>query len=66
MAAEINGSLYDFPLAGPARAVAAPVRESITFAKRGLQDGFSSLGDKDVFARFNGDLMRHWMTDEAN
>jgi hypothetical protein len=66
MAAEIDGSLYDFPFAGPARAVAAAVRESITFAKRSLQDRFSGLGDKNVIARFNGDLMRHWMIDEAN
>src|SRR5215217_6297060 len=59
IAAEINRSLYDFALARPACAIAAPVREGKTFAKRGLQDSFVGFGEENISAWLNSDLIRH-------
>src|SRR5574340_952780 len=59
IAAEIDGSLYDFALAGAASAVPAAIGQWETLTKCGLKHSFPGLSKKDMFARLDGDLMRH-------
>jgi hypothetical protein len=65
MAAEIDLSLYDFALASATGAVSTPIGKRITFAKRGLQYSFTRLGEKNVPAGLDSNLMRHRVVNDS-